>query len=197
MKSMKYLTAVALAGTIVWLTGCASASRVVVVEPVGPVPTGEAQVTSDGSLAIYSARTQASVDVNAAEWQYNNDFGKNEFLYEPAHTDYTIYTQKGDVFRRVRNARDPNDQAPALVTLPAGSYKVEAEGLSCDSSRVNVLMPVVIKPGQATIAHLEGDWNPPGQYQETELATLPCGRIIGWRAPVAGFASTVPISQAN
>lgn len=197
MKTKKYVSAVALASTTVWLVGCASASRVVVVEPVGPAPTGVAQVTGDGSLAIYSARTQASVDVNAAEWRYNNDFGKNEFLYEPAHTDYTIYTQNGEVFKHVRNARDPNDQTPTLVTLPAGSYKVEAEALSCDSSRVNVLMPVVIKPGQATIAHLEGDWNPPGQYSETELATLPCGRIIGWRAPETGFASAVPIPQAN
>ena len=89
----------------------------------------------------------------------------------------------------MRNARDPNDDTPTVVALPAGSYKVEAEALNCDSSRVNVLMPVVIKPGQATIAHLEGDWNPPGQYQETELAKLPCGRVIGWRAPEAGFAS--------
>ena len=164
---MRYLTAVALAGTTGWLVGCASAPRVVVAEPVGPAPMGEAQVTGDGSLAIYSARTQANVDVNAAEWRYNNDFGKNEFLYEPAHTDYTIYTRNGDVFRHVRNARDPNDQTPTLVALPAGSYKVEAVALSCDSSRVNVLMPVVIKPGQATIAHLEGGWNPPGHYNET------------------------------
>jgi hypothetical protein len=194
---MKYVNAVALAGTTVWLVGCASASRVVVAEPVGPAPTGLAQVTGDGSLAIYSARTPANVDVNAAEWRYNNDFGRNEFLYEPAHTDYTIYTQNGEVFKHVHNARGPNDETPTLVTLPAGSYKVEAEALSCDSSRVNVLMPVVIKPGQATIAHLEGGWNPPGQYNETELATLPCGRIIGWRAPEAGLASAQTSSRAN
>jgi len=189
---MKYLSAVALAGTTVWLAGCASTPRVVVAEPIGPPPMGVAQGKGDGSLAIYSAPAQASVDVNAAEWRYNNDFGKNEFLYEPAHSGYTIYTQKGDVFRRVRNARDPNDQTPTLVTLPAGSYQVEAVALSCDSSRVDVLMPVVIKPGQATIAHLEGDWNPPGQYPRAELAALPCGRVIGWRAPEAGLASSQP-----
>jgi hypothetical protein len=39
------------------------------------------------------------------------------------------------------------------------------------------------------MAHLEGDWNPGVQDKETELATLPCGRIIGWRAPEAGLAS--------
>jgi len=194
---MKYITAVALAGATAWLAGCASTPRVVVVEPVGPAPARVAPGVGDGSLAIYSARTPAIADVNVAEWRYNNDFGKNEFLDEPAHTDYTIYTQDGEVFRRVRNVRDPNDQTPTLVTLPAGSYKVEAEALNCDSHRVNVLMFVVIRPGQATIAHLEGDWNPSGQYKETELATLPCGRIIGWRAPETGFASNQRISQAN
>ena len=75
------------------------------------------------------------------EPRYNNDFGKNEFLYEPAHTDYTIYAQNGEVFRHVRNARDPNDQAPTLVTLPAGSYKVEAHGLK-----------LRFKPGERTDA---------------------------------------------
>src|SRR5664279_3321755 len=103
---MKYVIAVALAGTTVWLAGCASAPRVVVAEPVGPAPTVAAKVTGDGSLAIYSARTLASVDVNAAEWRYNNDFGKNEFLYEPAHTDYTIYTQNGDCLLYTSDAAD-------------------------------------------------------------------------------------------
>ena len=50
------------------------------------------------------------------------------------------------------------------MTLPAGAYKVEAEAVNCDSSRVTVLMTVVIKPGQTTMAHLEGGWSPVGQY---------------------------------
>ena len=102
---MKYSIAVSLAGAMLWLTGCASVSKVVVVEPVGPEPTGGAQGAGDGSLVIYSARTSADVDVNMAEWRWNNDFGKNEFLYEPAHSDYTIYAQNGEVFKHVRNAR--------------------------------------------------------------------------------------------
>jgi hypothetical protein len=186
---MKYVSAVALATTMIWLAGCASAPKVVVVEPIGPAPAAVAQAGGDGSLAIYSARTPAIGDVNAEVWRYNNDFGRNEFLYEPAHSDYTIYTQDGKLFKRVHNARDPNDQTPTLVTLPPGSYKVEAAALNCDSQRVNVLMFVVIKPGQATVAHLEGDWNPPAQSRTTELATLPCGRVIGWRTQEAGVAS--------
>ena len=192
---MKYANGAALAGAVVWLVGCASAPRVVVDEPLGPVPAGVAQGTGDGSLVIYSARTLADVDVCTAEWRWNNDFGKNAFLYESAHTDYTIYTPNGEVFKHVHNARGPNDDTPTVVTLPAGSYKVEAEGVNCDDNRVKVLMAVVVKAGQTSLAHLDGDWNPTGQYKEAEFAKLPCGRVIGWRAPEAGYADIQPGTQ--
>jgi hypothetical protein len=186
---MKYANSVALAGAMVWLVGCASPSRVVVVEPVGPAPAGTPHETSNGSLVVYSARTPAEVDVNTETWLWNNDFGKNEFLQEPAHTDYTIYTQDGAVLRHVRNARSMNADTPTLVTLPVGTYKVEARGLDCASNRVRVLMTVVIRPGETTMAHLEGDWNPLSQDGEAQLAKLPCGRVIGWRASEAGLAA--------
>jgi hypothetical protein len=186
---MRYVNSVALAGAMVWLVGCAPAHRVVVVEPVGPGPIAGSQGTGDGSLVIFSARTPADVDVNTATWLQNNDFGKNEFLSESAHSGYTIYGQNGEVLQHVRNARAMNDDTPTVVTLPAGAYKVVAQGVDCNSSQVKVLMTVVIKPGQTTMAFLEGGWNPGGQATETELAKLPCGRAIGWRAPGAGFAS--------
>jgi hypothetical protein len=182
---------------MVCLAGCASAPRVVVDEPVGPGPTAGPAGTGDGSLVIYSARMPADVDVNREEWLWNNDFGKNEFLSEPAHTGYTIYARNGEVVQHVRNARDVNDVLPTVVSLPAGAYKVEAVAVNCDSSLVRVLMTVVIKPGQTTMAHLEGGWNPVGQAEPTELAKLPCGRAIGWRAPEAGFAGSPAGSQAN
>ncbi len=185
---MKYLSAVSLAGAMVWLTGCASVSKVVVAEPVGPGPVGGSHGTGEGALVVYSARAPANPDVNMAEWRWNNDFGKNEFLYESAHSAYTIYAQNGEVFKRVRNARASDDETPTVVTLPAGTYKVEAEGINCDSERVKVMMTVVIEPGQTTLANLQGGWKPTGQYNETQVAKLPCGRVIGWRAPAAGFA---------
>jgi hypothetical protein len=123
-----------------------------------------------------------------AEWRRNNDFGRNEFLYEPTHSDYTIYAASGEIFRHVRNARDANDGTPTVVALPAGSYHVEAKGVNCDSDGVKVRMTVVIQPGQTTLANLEGGWSPVGEYQEIQVAKLPCGRAIGWRAPEAGFA---------
>jgi hypothetical protein len=197
MKAMKYAKGATLAGVAVWLVGCASAPRVVVDQPLGPAPMGVAQGSGEGSMVIYSARTPVNVDLNMVEWRWNDDFGKNAFLNQPAHSDYTIYSQNGEVFRRVRNARDANDETPTVVTLPAGSYKVEAEAVNCDANQVKVLMAVVITPGQTTVARLEGDWNPVGQYKETELAKLPCGRVIGWRASETGFAGIQPISQSN
>ena len=195
---MKCTVAVAIAGATVWLVGCASAPRVVVAEPVGPAPAGTDRAEGHGSMAIYSAHTLALVDVNEAEWRYNNDFGENRFLHQPAHTGYTIYTQDDELFRHVRNAHDPDDATPTLVSLPAGSYKVQAQAINCDSRRVNVLLSVVIQPGQTTVAHLDGPWTPPpGPYPSAEFATLPCGRIIGWRASQAGLASNPRPSQAN
>ena len=185
---MKYFTAVSLAGAMIWLAGCASVSRVVVAEPVGPGPMAGSHGSGQGSLVIYSARAPADVDVYQAEWRLNNDFGKNEFLNQPAHSDYTIYTQNGDVFRQVRNARSASDGTPTVVMLPPGSYKVEADAINCNSERVKVQFPVVVEPGQTTLANLEGGWRPSGQYTETQVAKLPCGRAIGWRAPQAGYA---------
>jgi hypothetical protein len=145
----------------------------------------------DGSLVIYSARRSADLDVNVVEWRENNDSGKNEFLCEPAHTAYTIYARNGEVFQHVRNARDLTDDSPTVVTLPPGSYNVEAEAVDCDGNPVRVLIPVLIKPGQNTMAQLEGNWNPVGQPSETGVARLPCGRAIGWRADATELVSNV------
>jgi len=97
-----------------------------------------------------------------------------------------------------------NDVLPTVVALPAGSYKVEAEAVDCDSRHVEVLMTVVIKPGKTTSVHLEGGFNPDNSLnKEIKLVKLPCGRAIGWRAaeaeraPEAGFAGGPPSSQAN
>jgi len=194
---MKYAYMAALAGALVGLAGCASAPTVVVNEPVGPGPVAGSPGQGEGSLVIYSARLPANVDVNTEEWLWDNDFGKNEFMSEPAHSSYTIYARNGEVVRHVRNARDMDDVLPTVVALPAGSYTVKAVAVNCDSSLVQVLMTVAIKPGQTTMAHLEGGWNPGGPAEGTELAKLPCGRPIGWRAPESGFAGNAPSSQAN
>jgi len=194
---MKYAKSVALAAAMVWLVGCASESKVVVTEPLGPAPAGSAQGKGDGSLAIYSAQAPADVGLNEQEWRWNNDFGKNAFLWQAARSDYTIYAQNGEVFQHVRNTRSQDDSTPTLVTLPAGSYQVEAVAINCDGDRVQALMSVVVKPGETTTAHLTGGWRPVGEYNATEFARLPCGRAIGWRASETGLAAAQPSPQSN
>lgn len=194
---MKYMSSVALGAAMVWLVGCASAPRVVVVEPLGPVPTGVSQGRGDGSLVIYSARVPANVEPSSWEWGLVNVFEQNELLNEPAHTGYTIYTRDGKVLKYVRNAHYQNGDMPTPVALAAGSYTVEAEGINCDSSRVKVLMVVVIEPGQTTLAHLEGNWQPAIEPTATGLAKLPCGRAIGWSASDLGYASTQQAAVSN
>jgi hypothetical protein len=65
-------------------------------------------------------------------------------------SSYSIYTIDGRVFKRVDNHISPGDEIPELVSLPAGSYSVEAR--SADNGYVRVY--VVIKPGQRTVLDL-------------------------------------------
>jgi hypothetical protein len=187
-RATKYAGSIAIAAASLWLAGCASAPNVAVIEPVGPAPSEATSAQGDGSLVVLSARAPAHVDINAETWAWNNDFGKNEFMYQAAHSGYTVYDRNGQVVKRVSNARDPNDDTPSLVNLPQGSYRVEAEAINCDGRPVSVILPVVVKAGQTTMVHLEGDWNPAGA-KDAEFARLPCGRIIGWRASAAEVAS--------
>lgn len=185
---MKYARSLAMAAAATWLAGCASAPKVAVIEPVGPAPMLEAAGSGDGSLLIYSARMPAVVDLNRDQWLSNIDPERNDFRYEPAHTGYTVYTKSGDLVTTVPNARDETDGTPSVVALAPGAYRVEAQAINCDGNRITVILPVVIKAGEATVAHLEGGWRPQS-YTDKDVARLPCGRAIGWRAPEGEFAS--------
>jgi hypothetical protein len=185
---MKYASSLAMAAAAVCLAGCASAPKVAVVEPVGPAPMLGASSAGDGSLVIYSARMPAVIDLNRDQWLSEMEPGLQALRYEPAHTGYTVYTKSGQRVETVPNARDATDETPFIVALAPGAYRVEAQAINCDGNRITVMLPVVIKPGQTTVAHLEGGWRPQG-YTESDVAKLPCGRVIGWRAPEGEFAS--------
>jgi hypothetical protein len=178
---MKSANLILITGASLCLMGCASSRQVAVLEPVGPAPAGRPGAAREGVLQVYSARQKADVDVNEEEFRYNNDFGRNDFLYEPAHTDYTIYTPQGKLVEHVKNARDPEDAQPALVALPAGTYKVKAQA-EINGTPTTVMVPVQIAPGRCTPAYLEGDWQPHGQYDKAQVVRLPDGQIAGWRA---------------
>ena len=124
---MNYGYSVAAAGALVWLTGCATSSPVAILTPVGPAPAGQAMTSGQGYLRVYSARFKKPAARNFMEWQSDYDFTAAPFVYDLAHSDYIISTEHGNILKYVRNARNPADPDPALVALPPGRYKIEAE----------------------------------------------------------------------
>ncbi len=176
---MKYVSSILVSTAAVCLIGCASAAPVAVVGPVGPAPTGRAKASGGSSLQVYSARVRALVDVNKEEFLWNNDFGKNDFLYEPAHSDYTICTRDGTVLEHVRNARTANDPEPAVVPLPPGNYEVKAKARDYGV----VTIPVVVEAGKLTVVNLQRGGNPVADSVAKANAVLLGGyRIVGWQA---------------
>ena len=176
---MKCKILMVASNALVCLVGCASPSQLAISRPVGPAPIGQGQGTGKSSLQVYSARVRAPVDVYKEEFFWNNDFGKNDFLYEPAHSDYTIYSQDGKIVQRVCNAQGPNDAEPAVVSLAPGTYKIEAKAR--DFGRVTI--PVVIEPGKLTSVNLQRYRQPVSEpVAKTELVGLGNSRVLGWRA---------------
>jgi hypothetical protein len=64
-----------------------------------------------------------------------------------AHSSYSIYTADGKFFKNVDNHISRSDEIPALVTLPPGSYTIEARS----ESRGYVRVPIVITAGRRTV----------------------------------------------
>jgi hypothetical protein len=187
--TVKHVESLVIVAAALAVGGQALASPPVSLAPVGPKPALGAKELKEGLLQVYSARQSAGVDPNLATFFWNIDFGKNEFLYQAAHTDYTIYGSDGKVFKRVRNARDFNDGTPAQVALPPGNYRVEAEAEDYPGARLRVSVPVLVEGGQTTAVHLGGDWRPGESVKGTELVRLPNGRPVGWHAAETAYAS--------
>jgi hypothetical protein len=186
--NMKNLGLIATGGAVVCLVGCATPAQFTVSEPVGPAPTERARAPDEATLQVYSARVRAPVDVNREEFLWHNDFGKNDFLYEPAHTDYTIYCQNGKIFKHVRNARGADDSQPALMSMPPGRYEVVASARGFGL----VTIPVVIEKGKRTTVNLQRTPNEVvAVVPKAEAVYLAGDRIIGWRASLAEHAANV------
>ncbi len=180
---MKYTNAIAMSGAVLLLAGCATASKVVVQEPVGPCHRVATQKASEGSLQVYSAWERTPLDVNLEEFWRNNDFGKNEFLYDSSHSGYTIFAQDGRVIKHVRNSQVTNREKPAQVQLPPANYTVEAEAEVSGGMTLTVMVPVVVEAGQVTRVHLEPRWTPSAEgLDPSRLVRLADGRVIGCRS---------------
>ena len=138
------------------------------VQRVGPatasVPFASMDPHAEGFLKVFSA----------ADTRHARGHKK----YRP-HTDYSIYKSDGSAFDTVENSLGPEDEAPALVQLPAGRYKIRAN----DNRYGQIVVPVLIEPWRTTKVWLDAHakdsfqhWNP------SNSVYLPDGRVVGWRA---------------
>ena len=89
---------------------------------------------SQGSLMVYSVMDR-----------FDND---DVIYYE--YSSYAIYTINGKLFRHVENRVSSSDLIPEAVTLPAGSYVIEARSVT----DIYVRVPIVIRAGRQTILDL-------------------------------------------
>jgi hypothetical protein len=96
--------------------------------------SAKAAELSQGSLVVYSVMDR---------------FDDDDVVYYE-YSSYAIYSINGKLFRHVENRVSSSDQIPKAVTLPAGSYVIEARS----ATNVYVRVPVVIKAGRQTILDL-------------------------------------------
>ena len=98
---------------------------------------GEAKVgqLSQGSLQVYSA---------------TDAFDDGDVPYY-AHSSYAIYTTNGKLFKNVENHISNSDEIPEVVTLPVGSYVIEARSERGGYIRVRI----VNKADRQTILDLD------------------------------------------
>ena len=90
---------------------------------------------AEGYLLVYSA---------------TDEFNDGDSIHN-VHSSYQIYTPDGKLFKNVENHMSRSDEIPELVTLPPGSYTVEARS----GNNGYVRVPVQIKPGRQTIVDLD------------------------------------------
>jgi hypothetical protein len=104
----------------------------------GPVRPGHLDYRTElpqGSLEVYTA---------------TDEFNDGGAWYFP-HSAYTIYGTDGKRLKNVENHISRSDEIPEVVTLPVGSYVIEARSERQGYVRVHV----VIKAFQRTILDLD------------------------------------------
>ncbi len=148
------------AGLITLLAGCASTP--LAVSPVGPEPAGSSALVSPGYLQVFSDTETHTI---------------GDYTYYYPHTGYTIRDKSDRVLKYVPNHLGNMDEAPAIVTIPAGRYQIVAE--SAAYGRVTV--PVIIAHGRSTIVHLDGNWRLKSNMSSNDLVFLPDGEAVGWK----------------
>jgi hypothetical protein len=145
MKTSSHLalvrTSLFITSLSIWLLAAANAeARDESLLSPGPVRPGsllhDRPAPAQGFLKIYSATDKV------------ND---GDVWYFP-HSPYAVYAIDGKLVRKVENHNSSSDEIPQVVTLPAGSYVVEARSEQ-DGGYIRV--HVQIKPAQRTTLDLD------------------------------------------
>lgn len=163
------------------MVSCVSATKVSLQEPVGPSLALPSNGSQQGYLRVYSAHQPVVENIFLEAMVQNNNYGQDPFLGVPSRTDYTLYSVDGQRLKRVRNSGQEGIDDPALVALAPGLYRIEARSVNQKA----VSVPVAIAPGQVTLVHLDGNWQPPLEASGSEIVSLPHGVQVGWRAHVS------------
>lgn len=112
----------------------------------GDRPVPFSRPISSGNLDYCAALPQGSLMVYSA----TDEFDDGGVLYYP-HSSYTIYATNGKLVKSVENRISRSDEVPEIVTLPLGSYLVEARSEKDGYVRLRV----VIKAGHRTTVDLD------------------------------------------
>ncbi len=113
---------------------------------------------------IYSQQPVRCFGLRAVRRLRDEDSSQSEHVKKQPHTDYCIYSTTGRSLQRVRNASEREITQAAVVALAPGHYQIRARAEESGGNRVDLTLPVVIRPGQCTSVHLESDWTPSSRY---------------------------------
>ncbi len=152
------------------LTGCASDKGLTVRETVGP---GKNTGVRLSGLKVFTA-TERHRD------------GDNTYYYP--HSAYLICDTHGVKIRSVINHIGTMDETPTFVPLTPGRYVIVAQADGYGRVRI----PVVVRPGRATVIHLERDWQPPRDARASDIVRMPDGQPIGWASASPGHSQLPP-----
>jgi hypothetical protein len=116
------------------------------IAQAGERPGPFSRPVSSGNLDYRAELPQGSLMVYSA----TDEFDDGGVLYY-AHSSYTIYASNGKLVKSVENQISRSDEIPEIVTLPVGSYLLEARSKKDGYVRVRV----VIKAGHRTTVDLD------------------------------------------
>jgi hypothetical protein len=143
MKSSSHYSCLRTALLVVLLALCFGASSIAEAGAAHPFFIGALRPgipdyragSAEGYLLVYSA---------------TDEFDDGDVAFY-AHSSYSIYTADGKLFKNVENHISRSDEIPELVTLPPGSYTVEARSTNKGCVRVRVM----IKAARRTVLDLD------------------------------------------